>query len=527
MRQLLFPLLLLLVLSRAHAQQVPDVEWHAMYGGMAEDNLGCFLPLDSGNFLLAGSSMSNNGIASGNHFPGRTDAMLFKTTAAGQITWHRMYGGTQWEGAGHIVRCANGGAIFIGTTNSVDGDISGSFHGVADVWVVRIDDEGEILWDRLYGGPWNDSGMAIGETHDGGFLFIGSIGSTSEGGDIDPGMGGYWLVKLDSTGEILWQSRFGGSSWDLPYSMHLTADGGCIIAGYTWSDDGDVTGYHPGLSGDGWVVKVDASGQLQWQKALGGSGNDLLSDMAVMADGSYVVTGYTNSNDGDVSFNHGGIDAWVVKLDPTGNIVWEHTLGGTGTDHLNSVVATDEGGLVLAGYTNSLDGDVSQHIGGFDGWVVNLDSLGNLLWELSMGGSADDSFSRIVKAPDGGLLIGGISKSNDGHATGNQGLQDIWVVKLGPEVVGMLEQAVRIPITVYPNPATDLVQVEYPGAASGEVCLEVLDAAGRPVLSPACQGARPGGQQWVLDASPLPPGAYLLCVRSTEGAAVRSLIRTQ
>lgn len=459
------------------------------------------------------------------HHGGVVDELAMKLDANGDIEWSRLFGGTQSEGAAAAIQSSSGGYAFIGTCNSEDGDAEGPGYGQQDVWILCTDPEGVILWQRKYGGPLNDVATAIRQTGDGGFLFTASVGSSTSGGDLLPGLGGYWLVKLNSTGEILWQNRFGGSNMDIPYAMTLTADGGCILAGHTWSDDGDVAFHYPGSTGDGWVVKADSLGQLQWQKTLGGTGWDLLSAVVQTEDGGYLVAGHTESNDGDVSGHHGGGDAWAVKLDASGDLLWQRALGGSGDEQFHSVAATTDGGFVLVGTTNSSDGDVSGLPGGFDGWVVKLDSAGQLQWDLLLGGSAFDTFRAIGLTADGGFLLAGESESHDGHAIGNHGERDMWVVKMGPEPTSIAERPAPLPLAVFPNPAREQVRLEYALQAAGTVRLEVVSGAGKLALPPLEWRSPPGTHQWLFDASALAPGAYHLRLTTAQGTASRPLVK--
>ena len=165
---------------------------------------------------------------------------------------------------------------------------------------------------------------------------------------------------------------------DWVYSVTVTPDGGYIVAGYTLSNGGDVRGKHGGA--DFWIVKLDKDGNVEWQKCLGGSNDDAAYSVAVTPDGGYIVAGVTWSNDGDVSGNHGYGDFWVVKLDGEGNIVWQRALGGNEDDSALSVSVTPDGGYIVAGYTQSYDGDVKGWHEGYDEnwkpypdfWIVKL-----------------------------------------------------------------------------------------------------------------------------------------------------------
>ena len=157
-------------------------------------------------------------------------------------------------------------------------------------------------------------------------------------------------LRAQTPPSLIWQKALGGTSIDVAYAITASADGGYVVAGHTLSNNGDVTGNHG--SYDYWVVKLNAAGNILWQKALGGTGNDIAHAITASADGGYVVAGYTASNDGDVTGYHGGNDYWVVKLDAAGNILWQKALGGTGSDVAQAITASADGGYVVAGYAH-------------------------------------------------------------------------------------------------------------------------------------------------------------------------------
>jgi len=163
------------------------------------------------------------------------------------------------------------------------------------------------------------------------------------------------------------------------------------VAGETWSNDGDVSGNHGGS--DYWVVKLNSSGDIEWQKCLGGTNsdggifNDYIYSIQQTSDGGFIMACETMSNDGDVSGNHGSYDAWVVKLNSLGDIEWQKCLGGTNRDIANSIQQTSDGGFIVAGYTYSNDGDVSGNHGYCDAWVVKLNSSGDIEWQKCLGGT--------------------------------------------------------------------------------------------------------------------------------------------
>jgi type 1 glutamine amidotransferase len=285
-----------------------------------------------------------------------------------------------------------------------------------------------IQWQKTLGGTGWDTGSSIQQTADGGYIVAGL--TSSNDGDVsgNKGFTDFWVVKLNSLGAIVWQKTLGGTSDEEVLSIQQTADGGYIVAGLTSSNDGDVSGNH-GLF-DFWVVKLNSLGAIVWQKTLGGTSYDWPSSIQQTTDGGYIVAGRTESNDGDVTGNHGGYDFWVVKLNSLGTIVWQKTLGGTLNEQGLSIQQTADGGYIVAGLTSSNDGDVSGNKGFTDFWVVKLNSLGAIVWQKSLGGTGYDWPSSIQQTADGGYIVAGSTSSNDGDVTGNHGYDDMWVVKL-------------------------------------------------------------------------------------------------
>ena len=301
-------------------------------------------------------------------------------------------------------------------------------------WVMKLDNIGNISWEKPLGGGGIDYAKSIQQTSDGGYIVTGW--STSPNGDVtgNHGDADYWIVKLDNVGNIIWEKSLGGSGYDGAQSIQQISDGGYIVAGHSFSNDGDVTGNHG--SNDYWIVKLDNVGNMIWEKSLGGSGSDHAYSIQQTTDGGYIVAGSSSSNDGDVGSNIGNDDYWIVKLDNSGNLIWEKSLGGSSEEVARSVAQTADGGYIVAGYSMSNNGDISSNISAEDYWIVKLDAVGNLTWEKSLGGSLTDEAYSIQQTADGGYIATGKSLSNDGDVIGHNGYHDCWVVKL--DAVGNL-----------------------------------------------------------------------------------------
>jgi hypothetical protein len=412
----------------ANAQNDIALQWEKSYGGSAEDFSWCVKQTSDGGYIISGKTSSSDGDVTGYH-GGGSDYWVVKTDKSGTIQWQKTYGGSGEDKAGSVQQTTDGGYIIAGTTYSSDGDVTGFHGGYSDYWVVKTDDSGIIQWQKTYGGSGADWGWCIQQTTDGGYIIAGN--SNSNDGDVTGNHGGadYWVVKTDPLGNLQWQKSYGGSGNDEASGIRQTLDGGYIVAGYSYSTNGDVTGNHGGS--DFWIVKTDPSGTLEWQKSYGGSDNEENGyGIQQTIDGGYIIAGITNSTDGDVTGKHWGTDYWVVKTDPLGNIQWEKALGGSSDDAGLGIEKTVSGDFIIVGWTMSNDGDVTGNHGGTDYWAVKTNPSGIIQWQRTFGGWGEDWGMNIQATSDGGFILTGMSNSIDGDVTGNHGNSDYWIVKL-------------------------------------------------------------------------------------------------
>ncbi|MEP7170847.1 MAG: T9SS type A sorting domain-containing protein, partial [Bacteroidota bacterium] len=372
--------------------------------------------------------------------------------------------------------------IFSGTTTSNNGDVSG-FHGFADTWVVNLDSAGNILWQKCLGGTLDENNLHITPTTEGGFASV--SWSASNDGNVTSNYGSddFWVVKQDSAGTIEWQKNYGGSFQDMGNDIVQTVDGGFLLSGATLSNDSDVTGNHGFV--DSWIVKIDSIGNLQWQKCLGGTGQDESLCTIQTSDGGYIVTSRCNSNDGNVTGSHGNTEGWVVKLDSAGTIIWQRCYGGTNHDFFFYAAETSSKNILFLGATYSNDGDVSGNHDTTatyaDLWVVKTDSIGNIIWQKCMGGTNDESGYGIEETTDGGCIILGYTVSNNGDVNGNHGGHDFWVVKLAPDTVTGIPNS-KLPITNYqfsPNPLTTQSKLTFKNSNKEKFLFILYDITGR------------------------------------------------
>jgi hypothetical protein len=274
---------------------------------------------------------------------GYENIFLIKTDANGNISWAKTYGGTEYDRASSVQQTSDGGYIVAGYTFS--------FGAGSDVFLIKTDANGNISWAKTYGGTDWDWASSVQQTSDGGYIMAGYTGSFGAGGDI-------LLIKTDANGNIIWAKTYGGTSYDEAYSVQQTSDGGYILAGETRSfGAGDY---------DIFLIKTDANGNIIWAKTYGGTSYDYAYSVQQTSDGGYIMAGETNS------FGAGFYDAFLVKTDANGNIIWAKTYGGTYGDRAYSVQQTSDGGYIVAGWTESFSA------GSVDIFLIKTDASGNI-----------------------------------------------------------------------------------------------------------------------------------------------------
>ena len=296
--------------------------------------------------------------------------------------WAATYGGAYCDYAYSIQQTSDEGYIVAGFRAS-------SYAGFDDAWVMKLDNTGAISWQKTYGGEDHDYARSAQQTADGGYIVAGHTKSFGAG-DHDA-----WVMKLDGTGAITWQKTYGGVGSDSIYSIRQTQDGGYIVAGNTYSfgvGDEDI-----------WIMKLDPAGAITWQNTYGGVDAEHPSCIQQTSDGGYIVAGQTTS------FGAGNADAWVMKLDTTGAITWQKTYGGASYDSTYSLQQTQDGGYILAGRQ------------GNDAWILKIDSAGAITWQKTYGGTNDDYIYSVQQTQDGGYVAAG-SQRNDGHFATSEAL---------------------------------------------------------------------------------------------------------
>ncbi len=330
---------------------------------------------------------STNSFGAGNY-----DFWLVKTDAEGNMVWNKTYGGADYEWAEALVATSDGGYAILGYTLSFGIGTWGDF------WLVKTDDLGNMQWNMTYGAISNAYPGALLETSDGGYAMAGGLLAFGSGGS---GKYDFWLVKTDPVGNPLWNRTYGRQNDDALAALIETSDGGYALAG---SSESSVRIY------DFLLVKTDAAGNAEWNVTMGGAKDDFATALAETSDGGYAIAGQTTS------FNVTG-DAWLVKTDSLGNMQWNRTYGGNSSEWAYALVAASDGGCAMAGYTSSFG------VGG-EAWIIKADELGDMQWSKTFGGADYDCAVALVATSDGGYAIAGETCSY------GSGEADYWLVKI-------------------------------------------------------------------------------------------------
>lgn len=419
-----------------------ELDFVKTMGGSLNDNIVSVVQANDGNYIFMGTTESSNGDVT-DKTGDDDDFWLIKTTPEGSLIFNKVYGGSETDKATNLIKTSDGGYIVCGYSASSNGDVSGN-EGFQDYWITKLDAQGNITWEKNYGFAGADQALKIIETSNGGYFTTGFFdvtasgnqgnddGAAPTGGGDDTrealhGVGEFWGILMDSNGEKVWRRFFGGSNNDRSYDVIETATGGFLMIGHSESNDFDIEDDKG--SYDFWVVNVSATGDKLWTKSFGGSEIDQGFAITSDGNGNYIMVGDTRSTDGDVTATNGNADAWVIKFNPEGNLIWQKSFGGTAFDSAKAITPLQNGDFAIAGNTrSSIDGFTNK--GQNDAWLFIIDTNGNLKFNYVVGGSSLDFANDVFETQDGKLLVVGSTESNDADIPENKGLEDALIIKI-------------------------------------------------------------------------------------------------
>ncbi len=295
--------------------------------------------------------------------------------------WVKTFGGDRIDEAQSIQQTSDGGYIVAGYTGSKG-------NGDLDVWLMKLDETGNEIWDRTFGGAFEEKANSVQQTSEGGYIICGYTTSSGNGSwDV-------WLIKTDVNGKEEWNQIYGGSSYDIGYSVIQTRDGGYMIAGLN-NSQGDLN--------NGWIIKTDSKGKMEWDKIYGGPADDFFFELQQTTDGKYVFTGATDTQ----IQQNGTRDLWLLKTDTEGNMEWSKTFDGNNDkDFGRGVQETSDGGFLVTGNKRHSTG--KREI-----WLLKTDSYGDKEWDKVLSDGKDALSRSIQPTTDGGFVISGFIDNND------------------------------------------------------------------------------------------------------------------
>lgn len=477
--------LLIIVCGAARAQNAPEILWEKTFGGSDADQATHIRNTSDGGFIFLGSSASVDGDLTSNR--GGDDVWVVKLDAQGAIEWQRSLGGSDEEEACRVEQTHDGGYILLGTSLSDDGDLTVN-SGQRDIWVVKLNASGTLQWQRSLGSNADEAAVSIAQTPDHQYVVLGTVLY----GDELSGERNYWAAKLNGQGAIVWQKEYGGSSNDVAHALVVTEDDEYILAGTSFSEDGDLP---TTIIGDfvSWLVKVNSSGAILWSKCYDGENGGIISAASPQPNR---YTFLATKGPATAPYH------WLFTIDKQGAIISDkkHTFP---KNHLaEAIIRTADNGYCMTGTAAALDS--SGGLIGYNTWLVRFASDGNILWEKKL---HDDSATRFgystTEAADGGLLVAGMKlvvKDTVGDIAA-------WLAKLGSSTPSNANEIQRnaIDAVLYPNPASHQVTLHLPQATQATIAVSVQDALGRQVMAAALPS---GSSDLSFPVAHLPSGLY-------------------
>ena len=403
------------------------------FGGSKNDVAKSVIATSDGGFAVLGYTQSMDGDVTGKNNE-NYDFWVLKFNSEAQLEWNKTYGGSGDDRGRSIIETSDGGYALIGYSDSSDGDVTINY-GNRDFWVIKINATGAITWEKSFGYSGVDEGVSILETSDNHFILSGVLDVTASGGDGNTGRysprhagGDYWSIKINASGDTVWSRFYGGSFTDSPAGIIENTNSDLITVGGSDSNDVDISNNKGAY--DFWVIKSNASGDIIWEKSYGGSEIDEARGVISTDNGDHIIVGDTRSEEQDVSFNNGGADLWVLRISDNGDTIWEKSYGGSNFDVAKSISSTFDGGFIIAGSSRSSNGDVNKNQGQNDAWVTKINNSGQLIWETTVGGAEIDFAYDAVQLTNGTIIAVGETSSFNGDILVNKGFTDLLIIKI-------------------------------------------------------------------------------------------------
>lgn len=435
-----------------------ELSWSQIIEGNGGDLFNDVTHSPDGGCVLIGSTTSNDGVFSDNH--GNRDGYIAKYDDEGNLVWDYVFGGSDTENLVDIVTTVDGGYIITGSSSSSDGDLEGlSSASSLQELLIKINDDGEIEWVDKYS---NGNVISIKTDSQGNIYTIAPFGSLANGN--------IRLSKYDASGIRLWSNTVGGSA--IAERIDVVVDNDGFV--YQLTEHLSTTN-----GNDFRVTKFDAQGEEIWTKTYGGNGSDGAFVIEIRGD-RLLLGGITSSSTGDVFVEYGDRDAFILELDFDGSVVASTAYGGSGNDRIDDMKVIGDK-VFISGASTSSDNDFTvPYPSSFDIFVAEVDLQGDIAWVEYSGGSANDLRSRLDLVNDSMLIMGYSTTSQDGALEGADDEPSMYIAYYDYQDLLSTDQTDRLPFTVYPNPTADKINIDLENYSDCQ--LEMYDAKGHRVL---------------------------------------------
>jgi hypothetical protein len=349
------------------------LEWQKTFGGSKEDRAAGIIQTRDTGFAVLGFSKSSDLDVSVNG--GAQDFWLIKLSNSGNLLWERSFGFSGADYGTTLLETKDGGFLITGVLDvSASGGegnskLTATRHAGGDYWTIKTNNVGTVQWSRFFGGSLSELPLGIVETADNNFIIAGSSDSTDFNVKNNKGTYDFWLIKISSTGNLIWEKSFGGSNIDEARAITTTNDGNFIVVGDTRSSDVDVSNNNG--AADVWIIKFTTDGNLIWEKTIGGSSFDVARSVSKTKDNGFIIAGSSRSLDNGFE-NKGQNDALILKIDQNGKLLWKKTIGGSEIDFLYDIVELNNTGIIAVGESSSSDKDISKNKGFTDALIIQI-----------------------------------------------------------------------------------------------------------------------------------------------------------
>lgn len=494
--------------------------WEQTLGGNNSEYLLDMIPTADNGFLLAGATQSYKGGDITTERSSNYDAWLWKMKASGKKEWDLRIGGSGDNFLTSIAHTTKDGGFILGLTSSSNKDSykTEELIGKSDAWVIKLDAARNVLWQKVYGGTEKEQLVKVLPIAGGDYIVLINSNSSSGGNKTVPYYGGedIWVIRINAEGIIKWQRSFGGEYDDIGSDIIATSDKGFLIGGYSNSPISGNKTSDPYGNNDYWVIKINAQGNTVWEKSYGAEGNDELKQIQEVAKDSYRLYGTSNSEVGTAK-NSGlqsEVDYWSLLIDDNGEAKQELAYGYGTKNFISNGVAKDDGMILLGGTT--LEKTKQGTKVNFLGTLVNKE--GDVLWEKSVSGKGENVLSKLIETRDGGYVFAGTSDSKpDKEKSTQRGMNDFWLVKVKGKLSDKEENSEensdennkeKLKIEAIPNPVQTYTNIIIPIEYNSGI-LKLYDISGRILHQQNIKN-----QTEPLNLSGYPKGTYIISVKT-------------